>query len=353
MTHVHVIGAGLAGLSAAVALAGAGTAVTLSEAAAQAGGRCRSYFDAQLGLTIDNGSHLVLSGNRAVADYLGLIGAGDRLIGPDSADFHFVDVGSGARWQLRPNDGRLAWWVLAPGRRVPGTSAGDYLPLARLLRPQGEATLGEVLGDRGPLWHNLLEPFFDGDTVTGLDFGDGPERVHPGDQVVLAVPPWIAADLMPGLDVPTRFHAIVNGHFRVAPPPGTPLMQGVIGGMAEWIFAFPDRIAVTVSAADALAAEPREAIAGKLWADVARVLGLPPELPPWQIVKEQRATFAATPEQDALRPGAETALANLVLAGDWTQTGLPATIEGAVRSGQHAAALALGKIGQPRLNRAA
>jgi uncharacterized protein with NAD-binding domain and iron-sulfur cluster len=64
-------------------------------------------------------------------------------------------------------------------------------------------------------------------------------------------------------------------------------------------------------------------------------------MPPWQIVKEKRATFAATPEQDALRPNAATEYANLVLAGDWTQTGLPATIEGAIRSGHKAAELAL------------
>ena len=70
----QVIGAGLAGLSAAVALAKAGVAVQVSEAAAQAGGRCRSYFDPQLGAVIDNGNHLVMSGNFAVYDYLETIG---------------------------------------------------------------------------------------------------------------------------------------------------------------------------------------------------------------------------------------------------------------------------------------
>lgn len=59
------------------------------------------------------------------------------------------------------------------------------------------------------------------------------------------------------------------------------------------------------------------------------------------MVKEKRATFAATPEQDARRPGAATAWRNLWLAGDWTATGLPATIEGALRSGERAAKLAL------------
>ena len=62
-------------------------------------------------------------------------------------------------------------------------------------------------------------------------------------------------------------------------------------------------------------------------------------VPPCRIVKEKRATFAATPAQDARRPAARTPWANLFLAGDWTDTGLPATIEGALRSGNTAASL--------------
>ena len=65
--------------------------------------------------------------------------------------------------------------------------------------------------------------------------------------------------------------------------------------------------------------------------------GISAPLPSWQIIKEKRATFAATPAQDALRPGARTQWANLALAGDWTRTGLPSTIEGAIRSGLAAA----------------
>ncbi|MFX6311393.1 FAD-dependent oxidoreductase, partial [Acinetobacter baumannii] len=64
-------------------------------------------------------------------------------------------------------------------------------------------------------------------------------------------------------------------------------------------------------------------------------------LPPWQIVRERRATFEATPEQNAMRPGTATDWKNLFLAGDWTDTGLPATIEGSIRSGDKAADMAL------------
>jgi len=165
--------------------------------------------------------------------------------------------------------------------------------------------------------------------------------VAPGDVVVLAVPPWSAADLIPGLTVPNDFRAIVNAHFKTAAPAGSPPMLGVIGGTAEWIFTFHDRISVTVSGADAIVDQDREDLAIRIWADVSKALNLKVPMPAWQIVKEKRATFAATPQQDARRPAARTQWRNLFLAGDWTQTGLPATIEGALRSGETAAALAL------------
>jgi uncharacterized protein with NAD-binding domain and iron-sulfur cluster len=118
-------------------------------------------------------------------------------------------------------------------------------------------------------------------------------------------------------------------------------MIGIVNGTIEWLFAFPDRLSVTISAADRLLEVPREILADKLWQEVAAVAGLPMTLPPWQIVRERRATFAATPGENAKRPAAPTAWRNLWLAGDWTRTGLPATIEGAIRSGNLAADLAI------------
>ncbi len=98
---------------------------------------------------------------------------------------------------------------------------------------------------------------------------------------------------------------------------------------------------MTVSGADAIVDLDRDVLIQRMWRDVCAVHGLDGEPPPWQVVKERRATFAATPEQNAKRPPARTVWSNLYLAGDWTDTGLPATIEGALRSGETAAALAL------------
>jgi zeta-carotene desaturase len=66
-----------------------------------------------------------------------------------------------------------------------------------------------------------------------------------------------------------------------------------------------------------------------------------------QVIKEQRATFSPAPETEQLRPTADTPIANLFLAGDWTRTGWPATMEGAVRSGYIAAELVAKAAGKP------
>jgi squalene-associated FAD-dependent desaturase len=414
MNTAYVVGAGLAGLAAAVALAEKGRKVVLIEGAPQAGGRCRSYFDATLGLTIDNGNHLVLSGNTSVQRYLKTIGATHALAGPDRAVFDFVDVRTDQRWTLRPNDSVLAWWIFDRSRRVPGTTPKDYLELAKIMFAGGDRKIADVARTSGPLWDRLLHPFLlavlntepktasaalagavikeslargglayrpriahptlaaafvdpalaylkskranirlgqrvrfiprEYTLVDGLELPS--ERIDIGmnDVVILAVPPWTAKELLPETVAPTEFRSIVNAHFKIVPPAGAPLMTGVIGGSAEWVFAFEDRVSITVSGADAIVDEDREALARRFWADVAKVLRLGADMPPWQVVKERRATFAATPEQAGLRARPRTRWSNLLLAGDWTDTGLPSTIEGAVRSGQKAAALALPKL---------
>jgi hypothetical protein len=191
------------------------------------------------------------------------------------------------------------------------------------------------LGDR------LREIRFAGQRAVVLEFENRSVALGDDAAAVIAVPPLAARELLPDLETPDEFRAIVNAHFRVEPPPGQPAILGIVNGMSEWLFAFPDRLSVTISNADRLIDRPRDELAAWLWRETAALSGLPAELPPWRIVKEKRATFAATPAQNAKRPPPRTRWENVALAGDWTQTGLPATIEGAVRSGYKAASIIL------------
>jgi squalene-associated FAD-dependent desaturase len=393
MTYpVHVVGAGLAGLAAATKLAAAGCRVTLWEAGFHAGGRCRSYLDEALGVRLDNGNHLLLSGNRDSLAYVERVGARDTLI-EAAPEFPFLDLRSGERWTVRA------------GALPPGAGIGDLVGLARLLAAGREATVAALLGKtrlyerfwrplavaslntqpeegaaillravlaetflRGrkacrPLLprEGLSESFVDpalrflerkgaalrfnarlraietaDDWVVALD-GEKVERV------VLAVTAPVATRLLPDLAAPDAFRAIVNAHYCAAAE-GPPFI-GLVGGAAEWAFRKDGVLSVTVSAAEALVDLPAEELGPLLWRDVARAYGLPESpVPPARIVKEKRATFAATPAQLRLRPPALGRWRNLFLAGDWVETRLPATIEGSIRSGHEAAHLLLASL---------
>ena len=409
----HIVGAGLAGLSAAVRLTQRGRRVVLHEANRFAGGRCRTFRDARLAREIDNGNHLVLSGNRATRAYLAAIGAEGRMV-EQPARFPFVDLASDRRWTLAMT-GALPFWIASPARRVPGTGAADYLACLRLALAGPDRTVAEALPRRGAAWerfwvpltlaainapperasagllwavlretfargeracrpmlapdglgHALVDPAVGWLTAQGvrielgrilrrveaesgrarvLRFADGDEALGPGDSVVLALPPSRLRAVLPGADPPDDSAAIVNAFFRLeAPPRNAPPLLGVLSATSHWIFRRGDVVSVTVSAGDALgvADEAGEDLVPVIWHEVQRALGLAAgsRYLAARINKERRATFDQSPAGVAKRLGARTPLGNLYLAGDATDTGLPATIEGAIRSGERAAALA-------------
>ncbi|PWC55668.1 hydroxysqualene dehydroxylase HpnE [Azospirillum sp. TSO22-1] len=401
MTTTHIAGAGLAGLACALRLAEAGHRVVVYEAAPQAGGRCRSFHDATLDRVIDNGSHLVLSGNRALLGLLERVGARDRLAEVHPAAFPFHDLRTGQHWTLCPG----GLWLFDEARRVPGSRVRDYLAALTLLTAGRTATVADALPPGGALYerlwaplvvsginmpyekasarlfaailretllrgeaacrpqiatkglsHAFIEPILGRlkalgatvhlnvrvEAVDPTGFRAAGVRVDLGadGSLVLALPAWGVEKLLPEVTAPPPGPAIVNAHFRLdrpAPLPGGLPFLALVGGTAEWLFARGDVLSVTVSAADALAALPAEEIAAQLWADAAGALGTAAPLPPYRVVKERRATTDQSPTHAASRPPARTAHPTLFLAGDWTDTGLPATLEGAVRSGERAA----------------
>lgn len=411
--QVHIIGAGLAGLATALSLSAAGRQVVIHEAAPQAGGRCRSYFDPVLGRRIDNGNHLLLSVNRAALAYLAEIGAGDSL-NAGGGPIPFLDLASGRSWSLALGDGGFLRRLSGPLRQVPGARLRDGIGMLRLAAAGPRTTVAQAVGQGALMerfWHpltaavlnahpdeasaallrsvlrtamveggdglvpltakiGLSESFVDpalatlaargaeirfGRRLRGIDrddrrattlrFHDDSVTLENADAVVVAAGPSVATGLLPGLSVPMETSSIVNAHFLLDAPgrlPGGEALVGLIGGTAEWVFLRDTIASVTVSAADTLLERSAEELLNILWRDTAAALGRPKApRPPGRIVKEKRATFRQTPKAARRRPPQRTALRNLFLAGDWTDTGLPATIEGAIRSGRAAADIVL------------
>jgi squalene-associated FAD-dependent desaturase len=417
---IHIVGAGLAGLSTAVRLVEQGRRVVIHEANPFAGGRCRSFHDPRLDRRIDNGNHLILSGNRSARAYLAAIGASDRLV-EQPARFDFVDLADQQpdlrRWAVRMNSGPLPWWIAAPGRRIPDTTITDYLAGFRLALAGPGKTVAQAISRRGPIWtrfwepltlaainttperasaqllwsvlretfargekyarpmlaplglgHALVEPAVAWLGERGVDirlgrplrsvasksgratilrFTDGDEVLGADDRVVLALPPTrlraVLQEALPEIDPPDDACTIVNAFFSLAAPPpdSLPPVTGVLSSTAHWIFRRGDVVSVTVSAADALGVNTKDSenLIPEIWEETRQALGLADGTVylNTRVNRERRATFNQSPAGVAKRLQPRTALANLFLAGDATDTGLPATIEGAIRSGERAA----------------
>ncbi len=406
--NVHVIGAGLAGLSAALQLALSGENVTVYEAAPFAGGRCRSFLDRDLDCRIDNGNHLVLSGNAAVQDYLFLTGALDTVTGPGEPLFPFVDFSTGERWSIKMNKGMAPWWIFSKKRRIPGTKILDYLSAAKVMLANDNETLAGLINPNNSLYKRFWEPLiigslntepevasarllrnvitqsfaaggqaclplipkiglsetfvipcinvlrdhgaeikyyhrlrsilWEGDCVRELDFNGTAVELNPRDWVVLALPAWYLHEILPEVMTPTKFRSIISAHFRIDAAGIDDGFTGVIGGYSEWIFVRNGIASVTISCADRYKNIPVREMAGLIWEEVAALFQLDPDLvPQHRIFLEKFATIASTPDQNRIRPPAYTGWKNVAIAGEWTSTGLPSTIEGALRSGVKAA----------------
>jgi squalene-associated FAD-dependent desaturase len=178
---------------------------------------------------------------------------------------------------------------------------------------------------------------------------------HEADQVVLAVPPAAAEELLPPdtLDAPTGWadqlgtSPIVNVHLVVDRPVLGTSFLAAVGSPVQWVF---DRtatsgltrgqyLAVSLSAANEFVDAPVAILRDQLLPELKQLLPLlgSAELVDFFVTREREATFRPSPGSGALRAGTRTRAPNLFLAGAWTDTGWPATMEGAVRSGEAAA----------------
>lgn len=423
MARVHIIGAGLSGLSAAVRLLERDIPVTLYESAGQAGGRCRSFFDKYLERDIDNGNHLIMSGNKSALSYLSLLNARDELVGPSFAIYPFVDVASKQRWTVRLNEGFIPFWIFDEKWRVPDTQLGDYFKAAAIAFAGPDKTVSDVIdttsvlftrfwepltlavlnttpqiGSAQLLWSVIRETFLlggqasvplvareglgptfidpaikfieenngivrlgtrlrhvltEGGAVTGLDFGTETIALDVDDHVILALPPTRLTQLMSEFDPPTDDASILNVHFRYGG-----VIDGIILGdspfialtssLAQWVFVRDDVISVTTSASNALGADdqPNDVVVSQIWQEICTALDLgAAQYERVRVIREKRATPDQSPAGVRKRLSVETPYRNLFLAGDHTNTGVPATIEGSIRSGETASKKIVRQLG--------
>lgn len=422
---VAVVGAGWAGLAAAVALTERGVPVIVFDAAPQPGGRARTA--PALGIEVDNGQHIAIGAYAAVLDLATTLGIpADRVFKRLQLAFEQRDA-SGVRLSLRApaGAGRLGMAQAFVGAR--GLSAGDkfailrgwqrlvrspapdvsvsehlaasgqparatdllWVPLclATLNTPPDTASaqlfvrvLRESLASSAPGASDLLLPACDlggalprpavawleargadvrlGERVTGFVADDRIRAVTTAhgeievSAVVAAVPPDACLRLIEPLP---KLAALADDlrAFDTQPictvylryPEGTELdlpLLGLAGTTTQWLV---DRrtcgqagiIAAVISADGPHMALDNEALIAIVKDEIARCVPTLPKASDARVIREKRATFAATVGIELRRPRARTALPGLVLAGDWTATGLPATLEGAVRSGNTAA----------------
>ncbi len=171
------------------------------------------------------------------------------------------------------------------------------------------------------------------------------------DYFVVAVPFEKLSALVPGLDLPLEkfAHSPITGVHLWFDRPITQLPHAVLlDRTLQWLFRKPGNyVQAVVSASRSLLSMSREEIVDLSLADLREFFPAAREavLLRSQVIKEVRATFSPAPGLDAARPGPETRFPNLFLAGDWTNTGWPPTMEGAVRSGYQAAEAVARRVG--------
>jgi len=442
---VIVIGAGVAGLRAAVAAAAAGARVLVLEAKAVLGGRATAFGDAQTGERVDNGQHVLLGCYEETFAFLKQLGTESQVRLQPNLEVDFVDL-QGVRSRLRCPSlpaplnliaGLVDWEALGWRDRVSALALAGPIRIAqkgqraegggqrasRIAASPGETVdqwlinNGQTVRLREMLWEPLALAALNQSTRTAAAppfvavlarmFGSGArdaalglpmrpldelyaeparrfveehggtvrigtpakvhleggrathidargERVHAG--AIIAAVPWYALpDLFDGETAPLE--ALRQAAAATAASPiasvnvwfdrrvlQTPFL-GLPGRSMQWVFdkgqLFDEgtsHVTLVSSGADHVMTLENDALIDVALRELRDAL---PEaraarVQRASVVRERRATFSLAPDQPA-RPGTLTAVDRLVLAGDWIETGLPATIEGAAMSGRRAA----------------
>jgi squalene-associated FAD-dependent desaturase len=436
-----IVGGGLSGLAAAVALGARGIPIVLLEQKPALGGRAYSFTDATTGETIDNGQHILIAGYERTMKFLETIGTRDLLAVQSAPSILFHHPQRGFRrftvprfpspfhliaGVLRCNLFSLAdrWRLLRAGLSIKGESDSTIkdLTVDQWLDNTGQSTeckrsfweslavsiMNEHITTAAALpfvrslrtaflggWRNaaltiprvglselyveparkfialhggkvfcgadVTEVLFNGTRVTGVRVRET-GTVMCG-AVILAVPNTKLARLLPPellrhptflamSDVATS--PIVSIHLWFESDAMPDEFVGLISRRVQWVFnkrklnkaSGPGgHISAVISAAHEFVGLTNEELIQLTMEDLRSTYpSLPARATHAAVIREKRATFSCTPAVEQLRPSQKTPVPNLFLAGDWTDTGYPATIEGAITSAERCADLASNSI---------
>src|SRR6266536_1694711 len=391
--EVVVVGGGLAGIATALAAADGGARVTLLEARPRLGGATFSFQ--REGLELDNGQHVYLRCCRAYQSLLERLGV--RELAPLQPRLDVPVLAPGGRMgRLRRGNLPAPLHLAGTLARYPYLNWSDRLGVVRAalalrrLDPADQRldqrSFGSWLADQGQsraatdaLWELVGLPTLNARTdqaslqlatmvfktglLTARDAADiGYSRVPLSR---LHGEPAARALGEAGVRVRMRCHAlgispIINLHVVYDRVVTTLPFAAGLGTPVQWVFdrtesagLDPSRgqcLAVSLSAAHDEVELPVAALRDRYLPALAELFPAArhASVTSFFVTRERTATFLAAPGTAALRPAAETALRGLFLAGSWTSTGWPATMEGAVRSGLVAARAALRSLGRTR-----
>ena len=401
--RTHIIGGGIAGLSAALAVTADGGEAVLYEAAPQPGGRCRTLQNGD-GFIHDNGTHVLFTANGCALDLLKAIGARERWFEPEPKGLPLYDGRTGEIRRV----GLSPWSWLFPSRRPQGLTLSDLGRILRLVFASKDCPVASVIGNR-PIMESLIEPLTVAvlntptsrassqrlacalrrlilpgagrllvarnglsqdliepavatlqargasvltgqrlrmlltghERVIGLALTDRTVMLGPDDRVILALPPYEVERLLPALPVPKTFEPILNVHYRIRGLE-RPRFTGFTGTLAQWALIRSDHVSVTVSAADHVVDHNASDLAARIWREIVpalRSLGVEAS------IDQMPETRVVKEKRATIRQAAETLpqppLRPLQnLALAGDWIGsLPATIESAVMAGEHAASI--------------
>jgi squalene-associated FAD-dependent desaturase len=436
--RVLVLGAGLAGLAAASALAPRGYRVTLVESRPRAGGRAGSFTDAATGQLVDACQHVSMGCCTNFEHFCRTVGI-DHLLAPQPrlyfitadrrvspffagrlpAPLHLTTSFLRAHYLSLSEKAWIAWGLLCLSRQ----GGDDDPPFLDWLRRHGQppraidrfwglvlvsalneepariglryarkvfldgflrhrrgfevslptVPLGRLYGSELQEWlgrHGIEVRLGQGarrlclgrDRVAAVEMRSG-ERME-ADWYVCAVPFDRLLDLLPE-DALTDPYFTNLRHLETSPITSVHLWHDrpvmslphvvLVGCVGQWVFSRSEAapgehyLQVVVSASRAFRGLGKEEVQRRIVAEIASLF---PEaraarLLRARVVTEHAATFSAVPGVDRWRPSQSSPIANLLVAGDWTATGWPSTMEGAVRSGYLAAEALLRRAGRP------